>query len=144
MKYIVLITLKTGSSVHRKNVWNVWGRCLHLHSHRALWGERTLSTDSGGQGSRVRSGLSAVLLNFNNSQLFTQESYHAQVAYFLSLRDIKPENIIVNDITKSVKLIDLGTATKFEDSQPRKRKRIGTVKFFLIKSYYIAPEVLKR
>lgn len=144
MKYIVLITLKTGSSVHRKNVWNVWGGCLHLHSHRAMWGERTLSTDFGGQGSRVRSGLSAVLLNFNNSQLFTQESYHAQVAYFLSFRDIKPENIIVNDITKSVKLIDLGTATKFEDSQPRKRKRIGTVNYFLTKSYYIAPEVLKR
>ena len=42
-------------------------------------------------------------------------------------RDIKPENIIVNQQTNSVKLIDLGSATKFEDSHLRKRKRIGTV-----------------
>lgn len=39
---------------------------------------------------------------------------------------------MISEDMRLIKLIDLGTAIKFDDSSVAKRKRIGTVIFFVI------------
>lgn len=53
-------------------------------------------------------------------------------------RDIKPENILLEDIKRfdQIKVIDFGTAARFNQKTPTLNEKIGT-------PYYIAPEVLK-
>ena len=47
---------------------------------------------------------------------------------FLSiLRDLKPENMMYDKETKIVKLIDFGTAVRFDSSDPIPRRCVGTV-----------------
>ena len=58
----------------------------------------------------------------------------------LTHRDLKPENIVyeTNDEDSNIKLIDFGTATKYDPSDEKNlNARLGT-------AYYIAPEVLKQ
>jgi serine/threonine protein kinase len=47
-------------------------------------------------------------------------------------RDLKPENVLYDAESGSVKVVDLGSAMEFENSDICERKRVGT-------SYYIAP-----
>lgn len=45
---------------------------------------------------------------------------------------------------KNLKIIDFGSGVKFQNSDIKPRKRVGTVILFVCQSYYIAPEVLVR
>lgn len=51
--------------------------------------------------------------------------------------DLKPENILFDPQKGIIKVVDLGSALQFYNSDIIERKRVGT-------SYYIAPEVLSR
>lgn len=45
---------------------------------------------------------------------------------------------------KTIRIIDFGSGVRFENSEVKARKRVGTVKYNTTQSYYIAPEVLVR
>jgi serine/threonine protein kinase len=47
-------------------------------------------------------------------------------------RDLKPENIMYDPNSGTLKIVDLGSAIDFNNSECAERKRVGT-------SYYIAP-----
>ena len=49
-------------------------------------------------------------------------------------RDIKLENVIYDENTKRLKLLDFGSALKFADCGPRQRRLTGTVTPFALRS----------
>jgi calcium-dependent protein kinase len=65
--------------------------------------------------------------------------------YLISnFRDLKLENIIYDEKSSSIKLIDFGTATQFYNHDLCERRCIGTVLDFIFKSSYLAPEVITK
>lgn len=47
-------------------------------------------------------------------------------------------------VSNNIKLIDFGSALRFENGNLEKRRRVGTVINLNIQIYYVAPEVLNR
>lgn len=46
-------------------------------------------------------------------------------------RDLKPENIMYDQKKKNIKIIDFGSGIKFDSSEIKPRKRVGTVSIHL-------------
>ena len=117
---------EAGPPEHREDVRDVRGQHPPLHGHRVPRGQGRPRA-AARQAQHLRGArLQHLLPAGARRQLPPPQQVHAQVPS-PAPRDIKLENVVYNEQFNSLKLIDFGSALRFEEGQPRERRCTGTV-----------------